>query len=59
MDLQRAREIMQSPKKINVLYQGSPVWLESLNDSSNAAEVTILDRKERVNVPLNQLVEKL
>lgn len=57
--MQRAREIMQSAQTIKVLYQGAPVWLESLNDSGNAAEVTLLDRKERVNVPLNQLVEKL
>lgn len=58
LDLRRAREIIESPNTINVSYQGSPVWLENLNDSSNAAEITLLDRNERINVPLNQLVEK-
>ncbi|KNY29174.1 H-type small acid-soluble spore protein [Pseudobacteroides cellulosolvens] len=56
MDSIRAKEIISSGKLIQVLYQGSPVWLENVKDN-NTAEVTRLDRKDKIEVPVYLLVE--
>ncbi len=56
MDSQRAKEIMKSGDIVQVLYQGSPVWLDKVNDN-NVAEVTRLDRKDKLEVPVYLLVE--
>jgi small acid-soluble spore protein H (minor) len=40
MDLIRAKEIMSSPQKIDVFYQGKAVWLESLNSNDGTVLVT-------------------
>jgi small acid-soluble spore protein H (minor) len=52
----RAKEIISSGDVIQVLYQGSPVWLENVKDN-NTAEVTRLDRKDKIEVPVYLLVE--
>lgn len=56
MDSIRAKEIISSGDVIQVLYQGSPVWLENVKDN-NTAEVTRLDRKDKIEVPVYLLVE--
>lgn len=56
LDSQRAKEIMKSGDIVQVLYQGSPVWLDKVNDN-NVAEVTRLDRKDKLEVPVYLLVE--
>jgi len=57
MDLSRAQEILNSPDTIPVLYQGSPVWIEKILNAESA-EVTLLDRQERITVPVSKLVEQ-
>ncbi|HEY9060523.1 MAG TPA: H-type small acid-soluble spore protein [Pseudobacteroides sp.] len=56
MDSIRAKEIISSGDVIQVLYQGSPVWLENVKEN-NTAEVTRLDRKDKIEVPVYLLVE--
>ncbi|MDP4182164.1 MAG: H-type small acid-soluble spore protein [Bacillota bacterium] len=56
MDTNRAKEIISSGDVVQVLYQGSPVWLESVKDN-NVAEVITLDRKQKIEVPVYLLVE--
>lgn len=56
MDSKRAHEILKSEETIQVLYQGSPVWLESVKDN-NIADVTRMDKNDRINVPVYLLVE--
>jgi small acid-soluble spore protein H (minor) len=56
LDSIRAKEIISSGDVIQVLYQGSPVWLENVKDN-NTAEVTRLDRKDKIEVPVYLLVE--
>lgn len=56
MDSSRAKQILQSPDPVQVLYQGTPVWLEKVKDN-NVAEVTRLDRQDRIEVPVYLLVE--
>ena len=56
MDSQRAKQIMKSKDNIQVLYRGSPVWLEQVREN-NVAEITQLEGKERLEVPVDLLSE--
>ena len=56
MDSIRAKQIIQSKDNIQVLYRGAPVWIENIKDN-NTAEVTTLDRKNRIDVPIYLLIE--
>ncbi len=57
MDNNRAKEILnQTKENIQVLYNGSPVWIEDVN-SNNIAEVTDLNNHEMSEAPVNKLVE--
>ena len=56
LDKIRAQQIMQSPESLQVLYQGSPVWLENIN-SNNTVKVTRLDSNDKIEVPVYMLVE--
>lgn len=56
MDSLRAKQIMQSPETIQVLYEGSPVWLENVNDN-NTAEITYFENNRKETVPVYKLVE--
>ncbi len=39
MDLQRAKEILQSPQKITVNYRGEPVWIEMVDETTEKVRV--------------------
>ena len=57
MDSQRAKQIIISPDLIRVTYQGTPVWIEKVQQNSalvSAAEFTDGIR----NIPLDQLKEE-
>lgn len=56
MDSARAKQIIQSKDTVQVLFRGEPVWLENISES-NVAEVTRLDNKERLDVPVYLLIE--
>lgn len=56
MDSERAKQIMESKGVIEVLFRGSPVWIESLGDN-NTAEVSYLRTKEKVEAPIYLLTE--
>ena len=59
MDCTRAREILKSKENIDVLYNGSPVWIEGISDNS-VAEVTALSgSRQRKEVPVNMLIERI
>lgn len=57
MDSKRAKEILNQTKdNIQVLYNGSPVWIEDVRDN-NVAQVTDINTHNRVEAPVNKLVE--
>lgn len=58
MDLQRAREIMQSSDTINVMYMGEPIWLESVNENDNTVFVSFLNSSREDTVKVDSLQEK-
>lgn len=55
MDVNRARQIIKSTESVEVLHEGTPVWLERVLEN-NTADITKNNRKE--NVPIYMLVEK-
>jgi small acid-soluble spore protein H (minor) len=57
MDIERARQIVESDGVIEVLYQGSPVWIDKIL-SSNQAQVSDIKTNEVNEVPIYMLVEK-
>ncbi|MEW6447415.1 MAG: H-type small acid-soluble spore protein [Bacillota bacterium] len=58
MNPERAQQIINSDKTINVLFNGTPVWIESLDPEGNRATVKTLDEKRKLlEVPVAALVE--
>lgn len=55
MEIERAKQIYDSYGVIEVLYNGSPVWIESINGENVA--VKYLQSGNRSEVPVKQLVE--
>lgn len=56
MDQSRAKEILQSSETIQVLFDGAPVWIESLKDN-NSAVVSFIENHSKVEAPIYKLVE--
>ena len=57
MDTKRAKEILNSDgDTIEVLYQGSPVWIEDVKDN-NTALVSYIENQRKEEVPVYKLVE--
>lgn len=57
MDIERVKEIMSSPENIEVLYNHHPVWLDGVDDKAFRVKVRILDMRETVYVPVEDLVD--
>ncbi len=59
MDLERAQQIIEVEEKIDVLLNGSPVWIESISQKDKTAKVTPLDEASAVTeVSVENLVER-
>jgi small acid-soluble spore protein H (minor) len=59
MDLTRVKQILSSSAEIPVNYNGVPVWIEAVDDTSNMATITGRDtRDEPMPVPIAELVEE-
>ncbi|MFA5384042.1 MAG: H-type small acid-soluble spore protein [Eubacteriales bacterium] len=57
MNLNRARQILNSDDTITVLLDGSPVWIESVN-KSGLARINSLDGRGNIkNVSVLDLIE--
>ncbi|NPV93426.1 MAG: small, acid-soluble spore protein, H family [Firmicutes bacterium] len=55
MNNQRAKEIFDSLGVIEVFHNGSPVWIEGIDN--DAADVRYLKSNRRSRVPLTELAE--
>ncbi|MCP8615467.1 H-type small acid-soluble spore protein [Salirhabdus salicampi] len=58
MDMQRAREIIESPDIINVTYNGEPIYIQNVNDNETATVYPLDDPQKEEEVPLNKLEEQ-
>jgi len=56
LDNERARWIVESLGVIEVLYNGSPVWIENIKE--NTAEVSYIDTKNKAEVQVEKLIER-
>ena len=58
MNVQRAQEIASSPVMANVMYEGTPVYIQHVNEQLQSARVYPLSRPdEEREVPLYTLTE--
>lgn len=59
MKTERAREIASSPIMANVEYNGSPVYIEKVNEINNTAYIHLLSKPEdQIKVPVTNLIEQ-
>ncbi|ERI95730.1 small acid-soluble spore protein, H-type [Clostridiales bacterium oral taxon 876 str. F0540] len=59
MKTERAREIATSPVMANVEYNGSPVYIEKVNEINNTAYIHLLSEpKDQIKVPVTSLIER-
>lgn len=58
MNTERAAEILQSAKIIDVTYQNNAVWIEDVNKDRNTAMVKNLNTDDIHEVPVTELHER-
>ncbi|PDO09838.1 MAG: hypothetical protein BLM47_10485 [Candidatus Reconcilbacillus cellulovorans] len=60
MDVRRAREIMNSEDIVTVTWNGTPVWIERVDERTQTATVRLEGREETGirSVPVAELAEK-
>lgn len=56
MDVNRAKQILNSPSEIEVMYNGSSIWIDEVNESEASARV---HNRENPNNEMTVQVEDL
>lgn len=57
MDADRANQILTAPEQILVTLEGDPVWIDEVDDSTDAALVHSLESGRRFQVEVGRLHE--
>jgi small acid-soluble spore protein H (minor) len=58
MNVQRAMQIIESTKEIEVHYNGVPVWIQNVDETGQTARVYTADKPDdEMLVPVTQLDE--
>lgn len=58
MNVSRAQAIIESEKEIEVLHNGTPVWLQSVDENSQTARAYTREQPDNeMNIPVNELQE--
>ncbi|SHJ55865.1 H-type small acid-soluble spore protein [Paramaledivibacter caminithermalis] len=59
MDINRAREILNSKDNIEVYYNGRSVWINSINPNTGNVFIKTLDgTNEHYQIPVGELIEE-
>jgi small acid-soluble spore protein H (minor) len=58
MDVNRAKQIVESPKTIEVRYRGKPVWIQHVNDDGTARVYEQQDPEREMTVSVGELQER-
>lgn len=59
MDVKRVKQILSSPADIDVVYNGTSVWIDQLNEDGRTATVHLRGPlEERTTVDISELQEK-
>ena len=56
MNNERAKQIVESLGVIEVLYNGSPVWIDNIN--GDTADVSYIGTNNKAEVDIKSLIEK-
>jgi H-type small acid-soluble spore protein len=56
MDIERAKEIMNSPETIYVTYQNIPVWLDEIEDH-HQIKIRDMNSNIQMDVPVKEIQE--
>lgn len=57
MLLKRAHSIIKSKSNFEVIYNGNPIWIEGLNAERGTANIEVLGKGDKMEVPLSDLHE--
>ncbi|HOC08373.1 MAG: H-type small acid-soluble spore protein [Clostridiales bacterium] len=57
MQAKRASEIINSPDTIEVLYNNTPVWINSVDENKQVAGIKLLETGSVLQVPVSELRE--
>ncbi|OYD09810.1 H-type small acid-soluble spore protein [Paludifilum halophilum] len=58
MDILRAKQILESPNKVDVRYEGVPIWIQNVDEEGETARVyTSANPDDEKVVPVRQLEE--
>ena len=58
MDIERAKQIAVSPVMANVRYNGSPVYIENVNDTQKTADIHLISMpSSKKRIPVASLIE--
>ncbi|WP_102348169.1 small acid-soluble spore protein H [Bacillus sp. Marseille-P3661] len=58
MNMQRAKEISESPEMVNVTYDGTPIYIQHVDEETETARIFPLNEPQNERyVPLNGLEE--
>jgi len=57
MNLGRAKQIVDSPSEIEVHFQGTPVWIQKVNEDATARVYTRDNPEDEMVVSVEELVE--
>jgi small acid-soluble spore protein H (minor) len=58
MDVSRAQQIIESEKEIEVLHNGTPVWLQSIDENKQTARAYTREQPDHeMNIPVDELQE--
>lgn len=57
MEIEKVKEIMDSPANIEVLYRSHPVWIDAIDTGAQMVKIKILESKEKKYVPVEDLVD--
>ncbi|GLC32572.1 H-type small acid-soluble spore protein [Clostridium omnivorum] len=59
MKTERASEIASSPEMVNVTYNGSPIYIEKVNEINQTAYIHLLSEpKDQIKVHISSLLEQ-
>lgn len=59
MEIERAKEILQSPQKITVNYRGEPVWIEMVDETAEKVRVHAETNPDDIKIiPVYDLEER-
>lgn len=57
MKLDRANEIYNSQSNYEVLYEGNPVWINSIDTNNKSANIKFISNNATMDVPVGYLME--